>query len=97
MKSKLIQSINSVNKRYSAGLNDDDQVVRMIKEDKKTKGYSFYPEYDHYRLVTDEEKMSLFIEKYGYWSEEVKNFNTVLQHKGGYNYMSDINNKCRKK
>ena len=90
-KSKLQQAINSANKRYLTGLNDDDQVFGMCAEDKKTKGYSFYPEWDTYRLVTDKEKLSLFVEKYGYWSEEVKSFNANLIRKGGYDYMTALN------
>ena len=65
-KSKLTSKINSVNKRYFKGLNDDDQVKRMIDEDKKTKGYSFLPTWDKYELITDNEKLKIIVEKYGF-------------------------------
>ena len=92
-KSKLNQKINTVNKRYLAGLNDDDQVSRMIAEDRKTKGYTFFPQYDTYELITDEEKLNRYVEKYGYWSEAVKEFNSILIMKGGDLYMQELNSK----
>lgn len=91
MKSKLIQAINSVNNRYAKGLNDDDQVARMVNQDKNTKGFSFFPLYDSYELVTDEEKIRRYVNKHGYWSEQVLQFNGVLAIKGGAEYMRKLN------
>ena len=90
---KLAQKINAANHRYEKGLNDDDQVASMIAEDKKTKGWSFLPLWDTYELISDKEKLKLFVKKYGYWSEEVKYFNERLKIKGGYEYMTELNGK----
>jgi hypothetical protein len=65
----------------------------MVQEDKNTKGWSFYPEFDSYTLVTDSEKLAKYVEKYGYWSYAVKKFNQILQQKGGYDYMTELNQK----
>jgi hypothetical protein len=92
-KSKLQQAIDSVNRRYAKGLNDDDQVVRMIEIDRQTKGHTFSPEYDTYKLITDEERLQDLVNKYGYWSQEVKFFNSILTKKGGYDYMQKLNQK----
>lgn len=97
-KSVLIQRINAVNKRYQAGLNDDDQVSRMVQEARKTKGWHFSPRWDEYVLVTDEERLAEIAVKYGYWSDEVKSFNDTLMKKGGDNgfaYMTDLNLKVK--
>ena len=91
MKAKLEKAINSVNSRYHNEKNDDDQVARMLEIDKQTKGYSFYPGYDTYYLVTDREKLQRLVDKYGYWSNAVKEFNETLKEKGGYEYMKKIN------
>ncbi len=92
-KTKLQQAIDSVNRRYAKGLNDDDQVIRMIEIDSQTKGYTFKPKYDTYELITDEERLQDIVNKYGYWSEEVKFFNSTLTKKGGYDYMQKLNQK----
>ncbi len=92
-KARLLQKINSVNNRYSKGLNDDDQVAAMIKQDKLTKGWSFMPRLDTYELVSDETKLNYYVAKYGYWSDEVQRLNGVLKEKGGYEYMSELNQK----
>ena len=92
-KAKLLQKINAVNNRYVRGLNDDDQVAAMVKEDKLTKGWSFLPTFDTYELISDVNKLEYYVAKYGYWSDEVKRFNGVLKEKGGYEYMSTLNQK----
>lgn len=92
-KSKLQQAINSVNTRYAKGLNDDDQVSRMLEIDSKCKGYTFRPTYDRYELTTDAERLNELVEKHGYWSEQVKRFNTRLISKGGREYQISLNNK----
>jgi hypothetical protein len=94
-KAKLISAIETVNKRYAMGKNDDDQVARMIEIANKTKGFYFMPEYDSYSLCTDEELLFSFCTKYGYWSEQVKRFNEVLTNKGGHDYMVLLNNKAK--
>lgn len=91
-KSKLEKAIQVVNNRYAKGLNDDDQVKRMCDIDKTTKGYTFQPEYDYYRLCTDLERLQTLSDKHGYWSEQVKYFNTILAGKGGIEYMQELNN-----
>jgi hypothetical protein len=90
-KSQLQKAIDAVNKRAEKGLNDDDQVFRMCQLAKNCKGYHFFPLYDSYQLVTDEHLFSVWVERYGYWSEEVKNINTILINKGGNDYMTKIN------
>lgn len=90
-KSKLQQAINIANRRFAAGLNDDDQVARMCDIDSITKGYTFSPRYDHYTLVTDEERLQELVNKYGYWSDSVKLFNSRLAKKGGLEYMRTLN------
>ena len=92
-KQKLQQAIDAVNKRYAKGLNDDDQVSAMYKIANGLKGYTAIPEYDTYKLGTDEEFLQLLATKYGYWSEQVKNFNTTLSNKGGITYMQELNSK----
>lgn len=96
-KRKLQIAIDSVNARYVKGLNDDDQVKSMIETDRKTKGYSFVARYDTYELCTDFEKLKSLCERYGYWSDEVLRFNGVLQTKGGYEYMTQLNGQYREK
>ena len=97
---KLQNAVNAVNRRYHAGLNDDDQVFRMVKIDEQTKGFSFRPLYDSYEVCTDYERFSEICEKYGYWSKQVQEFNERLKLKGGYEYMAELNgrykheNKC---
>ena len=94
-KTKLQQAIDSVNKRYQSGLNDDDQVARMVKIDKETKGFSFWSQWDDYIVVTDINKLLRLSVRHGYWSSEVKEFNDRLLLKGGYEYMSDLNNQAK--
>ena len=88
---KLIESIEAVNKRYLQGLNDDDQVSKMIETDKKTKGYSYIVDGEEFKLCTDDEKLKTIVEKFGYWSKHIKEFNETLKIKGGYNYMTELN------
>ena len=92
-KSKLQEKINAVNKSYNNGLNDDDQVAAMVRQDKITKGWSFMPTFDTYILVSDIEKIEYYVNKYGYWSQEVKRLNETLKEKGGYKYMTQLNKK----
>jgi len=94
-KSKLQRAIISVNNRYAKGLNDDDQVARMVKIARETKGYYFLPMWDEYELCTDLEFLIHIDNKYGYWSKEVLNFNEVLKRKGDYNYMVKLNDELR--
>jgi hypothetical protein len=91
-KIQLQKAIEAVNLRHERGLNDDDQVANMIATDRKTKGYTFRPRYDMYEICTDTDRFSDICERYGYWSDEVQRFNAVLQEKGGYEYMTTINN-----
>lgn len=90
-KSKLQSAINSANSRYEKGLNDDDQVARMVAIDNQTKGYSFIVDGNSYKLVTDLEKLTAYADKFGYWSEEVKRFNNTLMNKGSILYCNSIN------
>ena len=90
---KLQKAIDTVNRRYSSGLNDDDAVRKMCDIDKKTKGFTFQPRYDTYEPITDFERLQYLSDKHGYWSEEVKYFNSILTLKGGNTYMSELNNK----
>jgi hypothetical protein len=90
---KLQNAIDQVNKRYSAGLNDDDQIAIMIAIDKTTKGYTFQPRYDTYELVTDYNRLKFLANKDGYWSESVEYFNGILIQKGGASYKDELNNK----
>jgi hypothetical protein len=92
-KTQLQNAINTVNSRYAKGLNDDDQVCKMIELDKSCKGFSFYPQFDNYILCTDYDKLKMYVNKYGYYSEEVEHFNSKLILKGGGTYKSDLNNK----
>ena len=97
-KSRLKAAIDVVNKRYAAGLNDDDQVKRMIQIAKATKGWHFIPRYDDYELGTDQEYFNHIAKKYGYWSNEIQQVNEILKVKGGangYQYMESINNKWK--
>lgn len=92
-KTQLQKTIDSVNSRHRKGLNDDDQVVKMIQVANNCKGYTFQPEYDTYRIVTDGERLAFLVAKYGYWSQEVRDFNNVLTNKGGIDYMQQLNQK----
>lgn len=90
-KSKLQSAITAINNRYAKGLNDDDQVIRMLAIDKQTKGFSFIVKGDEYALCTDYEKLKSYADKYGYWSDEVKRFNSVLIEKGTILHSNKIN------
>ena len=94
-KTSLLSAINKVNKRFSKGLNDDDQVAKMYEIATKTKGYFVTPNFDTYEICTDYEYILGLCTKFGYWSEQVKNFNTILINKGGLNYEIDLNNKVK--
>jgi hypothetical protein len=94
---KLQNAISAVNRRYATGLNDDDQVGRMCNIDKKTKGFSFLPMYDSYKLVTDKEKLQTWIEKYGPDSRKpnsqaIENLKKDFQLKGGTGYYNELLN-----
>lgn len=93
--SKLKSAIDAVNIRHAQGLNDDDLVRKMCDIAQQTKGYHFYPLFDTYELVTDEEFFKRHIAKYGYWSDEVKRFNSILTQKGGTDYMAQLNCKLK--
>ena len=90
-KTQLTKAVEAVNKRYAKGLNDDDQVKRMIEISNNCKGFTFHAFYDEYEVVTDEERMKHLVEKYGYWSEQVKTFNSILNNKGGNEYKNKLN------
>jgi len=92
---KLQNAINSVNRRYARGLNDDDQVAKMCKIAKTTLGYTFSPRYDTYELVTDKERLIEIVEQYGYPSPEATRFNDDLIKKGGLNYMTNLNSSLK--
>lgn len=92
---KLQKAVDNVNRRYSNGQNDDDQVALMINIDKNTKGFSFYPLWDSYTVITDQDKLFTLSEKHGYWSKQVEQFNDVLLSKGGFDYMNRLNNQCK--
>lgn len=94
-KTSLLSATNKVNKRFLKGLNDDDQVAKMFEIAKKTKGYFIKPNFDTYEVCTDYEYLLNICIKFGYWSEQVKNFNTILIHKGGLKYESELNNKVK--
>jgi len=91
MKSKLTSAITSVNARFTKGLNDDDQVARMVSIDSQTKGWTFRPTYDRYEITTDAERLQDLVNAYGYWSDQVKQFNTRLISKGGREYQVNLN------
>lgn len=88
----LSNIIDKVNSLYAAGENDDDAVKSMVHIDKKTKGYSFLPQYDSYIICTDEDKLLRISNKYGYYSKQVESFNCILTEKGGGIYMQTLNN-----
>ena len=90
-KTQLQKAIDLVNRRYNKGLNDDDQVSKMIRLSDMCKGFTFQPEYDAYRIISDSDRLAFLVSKYGYWSEEVKYFNSVLTKKGGIDYMQQLN------
>lgn len=94
-KKQLEKAVQVVNNRYSKGLNDDDQVAKMIKIARSLKGYYVYSYYDTYVVLTDYEVLKNLSDKYGYWSDEVKRFNEVLKKKGGNDYMSELNNRVK--
>lgn len=90
---QLQSAIDTVNRRYASGLNDDDAVSNMCAIDKKTKGYTFQPRYDTYELCTDYDRLKFLADKHGYWSSEVEYFNSVLRLKGTDTYKVELNNK----
>jgi len=53
------------------------------------------PGWDMYSLCSDFERLVTAIDKYGYWSDEVRYFNDILMGKGGYDYMSDLNKEAK--
>ena len=95
MKAKLQSAINHVNRRNEQGLNDDDQVFKMVQIANKCKGYHFVPKYDSYEICTDLERLTAIVEKFGYWSEGVKQFNEILKSKKDYSYMEELNNQLK--
>lgn len=91
-KTSLQNAINIANKRFAKGLNDDDQVFNMFHIARYTKGYYVKADYDTYSIYTDLEHLQNLVSKCGYWSDYVKNFNIILTEKGGYDYMTKLNN-----
>ncbi len=91
-KTSLQSSINIVNKRFEKGLNDDDQVFNMFHIAQYTKGYYIKANYNTYLIITDLEHLQSLVNQFGYWSNSVKLFNEVLTKKGGYDYMTKLNN-----
>ncbi len=94
-KAQLLKAIQVVNNRSERGLNDDDQVARMCQIDLNTKGYTFRPLWNSYEICTDYERLKEIADKYGYWHKYVMEFNDRLTKKGGFEYMSQLNNKYR--
>jgi hypothetical protein len=95
-KTTLQSAINKVNKRFAKGLNDDDFVFNMFHIAQYTKGYYIKANYNTYSIYTDLEHLQDLINKFGYWSNSVKLFNQVLTQKGGFDYMSKLNNTVTK-
>lgn len=90
---QLQSAVDSVNRRYKAGLNDDDQVAKMFLIAKNLKGYYIKPNYDTYEVCTDYDRLLSLCSQFGYWSNEVKDFNTTLIKKGGNDYKNSLNEK----
>ena len=90
-KQQLIKAIEAANSRFLKGLNDDDQVFKMHAIANNLKGYYFLTVCDLYTICTDFERLSWLSNSFGYWSEQVKSFNTVLINKGGINYSRQLN------
>lgn len=40
----------------------------------------------------DKETLKNLVDRFGYWSKEVQNFNETLKAKGGIDYMYKLNN-----
>lgn len=89
-KYKLEQAIESLNKRCYTDRNTDDQLVRVIAVDKKTKGWSFIARYDDYALISDFDKLRNYIEVLGLNSDAVQRFNNTLISKGGEAYKNEL-------
>ena len=91
-KAKLQRLINQANRRFEKGLNDDDQVYAMVQESLKTKGWTFVVcnSSQKYVICSDKNMLKYIVDKYGYWSEQTKEFNGTLVDKGGYNYMQKL-------
>lgn len=87
---KLFLKIEALNNRCNSGLNTDDQLKAVVQLDKKTKGWSFIPNYDDYSLISDYDKLKLYVEKYGIKSEEYHRFNVILIQKGGNDYREEL-------
>ena len=90
MKDRLEEAIQAINKRCYAGRNTDDQLVRLISIDKKTKGWSFIARYDDYSLIRDFDKLRNYIEVLGMKSDTVQRFNNTLISKGGEEYKNEL-------
>jgi hypothetical protein len=90
-KLQLERAIETVNKRYSNGLNDDDQLARMCAIDLKTKGHSFMPLYDSYELCTDEEIYQRNVKMYGNNKQLMLSLKDKMIKKGGYEYWVEMN------
>ncbi len=89
-KFRLENRINALNDRCNSGLNTDDQLVRLIAVDKKTKGWSFIARYDDYALISDFDKLRNYIEVLGRKSDAVERFNAILISKGGEAYKNEL-------
>ena len=89
-KFRLENRINVLNDRCNSGLNTDDQLKAVVQLDRKTKGWSFIPTYDDYALISDYDKLKLYIEKYGLKYEAYHRFNVILIQKGGNDYREEL-------
>ena len=89
-KSKLENRITVLNDRCNSGLNTDDHLARLIAVDRKTKGWSFIPNYDDYSLISDYDKLKLYVEKFGAKSEGYHRFTLILIQKGGNDYREEL-------
>lgn len=89
-KDRLEEAIQAINKRCYADRNTDDQLVRLIAVDKKTKGWSFIPRYDDYALISDFDKLRNYIEVLGIDSDAVERFTDTLISKGGEAYKDEL-------
>ena len=94
-KDRLEEAIQAINKRCYADRNTDDQLVRLIAIDKKTKGWSFIPRYDDYSLISDFDKLRNYIEVLGINSNAVQRFNNTLISKGGESYKQELHEQLK--
>ena len=84
---QLEHIIAIVNSRYERGLNDDDLVKKMEGIDARCKGYSFQPEWDTYKLVTDKERLRYLLKEYPHRTTEISK---LFISKGGNEYFEEL-------